>query len=205
MSIRGTMVKTVSGFGNTMSESANRDADSSGLVNTTVLKGKASTAFTKLTSSTGTVTLAAGHGLTSGTYDVYWSGGSRRNVTVVVTTNSLALSGGAGTNLPANDITVIVSPQETFSAGIGAMANVQMVGRKLQYSGTAPSLNAILQLLDVGHSYATNLSLEPNASVIHDIEGGDDTDLVAASYLTGVVSNPSSTSDAVFSLSWLTE
>lgn len=52
-------------------------------------------------SDTGTLTMDAGHGLTTGKIDVFWSGGSRHGMDGVVTVNSITIDGGAGDALPA--------------------------------------------------------------------------------------------------------
>lgn len=209
MATRAVFTKQVLGFGPILTSQVTRSANNGSQVVVPVAKGKGSTNWVKASANTGTVTLAAGHGYTTGTYDIYWSGGSRRNVSVTVATNTLTLSSGTGTNYPATSSTagaVIVSAQVGFSVGIGDMSAVKIISRQMNYfSTTATTKNAILQLLDVGHSFATYLDLEPNASVIHDIEGGEETDLIEDSYLTGIISNPSTLKDASFRMMWLVD
>lgn len=56
----------------------------------------------KTDSDTGTMTMDAGHGFaTSDKIDLFWSGGSRRNMTATVTGDSVALDGGSGDAIPA--------------------------------------------------------------------------------------------------------
>lgn len=59
---------------------------------------------TRTDNSDGTLTMLAGHGITtSAVIDLYWDGGRRYNVAVgTVSGNSVPISGGAGDNLPSN-------------------------------------------------------------------------------------------------------
>lgn len=63
---------------------------------------KTGTLSTRTDSDTGILTMAAGHGITTGALlDVYWSGGSRVGMTVgTVATNSVPIDGGSGDSLP---------------------------------------------------------------------------------------------------------
>ncbi len=57
---------------------------------------------TRTDADTGTCTMASGHGfVTSDKVDVFWNGGSRRNLTATVTGDSAVLDGGSGDVLPA--------------------------------------------------------------------------------------------------------
>lgn len=64
---------------------------------------KAGTLTTRTDDNTGVVTLSVDHGVTDGQkLDVYWSGGSRRGMTVgTVVDQVVPIDGGAGDNLPA--------------------------------------------------------------------------------------------------------
>ena len=78
--------------------------------------GVAAQLTTRTDNNNGTLTLPAGHGLTSGTFDVFWTAaaggpGVQRGFTGTVTVNSLALVTGAGDNLPANLSDVVVCKQ----------------------------------------------------------------------------------------------
>ena len=57
----------------------------------------------------GTITLDAGHGLTTGTFDIFWSGGSRSQVTCTITVNACVITGGTGDDLPAAATAMTVS------------------------------------------------------------------------------------------------
>jgi hypothetical protein len=57
---------------------------------------------TRTNNTDGSLTMNAGHGFTTGVkIDLYWAGGSRRNVVVgTVATNVVPITGGSGDNLP---------------------------------------------------------------------------------------------------------
>lgn len=78
----------------------------------TLAAGSAGTLTTRTDDDTGTVTLTAGHGQTSGTFDVFWADGVRRGMTGTVTVDSLALDLGAGDVLPVATTAVVVDKQE---------------------------------------------------------------------------------------------
>ncbi|WP_321377120.1 hypothetical protein [Trichococcus shcherbakoviae] len=81
-------------------------------VNTTLEAGIAVSDWVKTDANTAAGNLAADHGLTSGTYDVYWTGGKRYGVTVTITSNAAVFEGGAGDDFPASaNTTVIISKQ----------------------------------------------------------------------------------------------
>lgn len=78
--------------------------------------------------STGTLTMAAGHGLTTAChFDLYWAGGARFGVLAgTVATNSVPFSGGAGDNVPTGTtvITAMIPVVETIDliTGLGGGA-----------------------------------------------------------------------------------
>lgn len=74
---------------------------------------------TRTNNTEGELTMAGGHGITTGDrLDLYWSGGSRRGITVgTVATNAVPLTdSGSGDNLPTNmtAITAMVPEEEEF-------------------------------------------------------------------------------------------
>ena len=84
---------------------------------------KAGTLTVRTNDTVGTITLNPGHGLVTGRIDLYWTGGKRRGVTGTVTGDSLAITGGAGDNLPAlNSAINAVNPvSETFNVNGAAL------------------------------------------------------------------------------------
>jgi hypothetical protein len=71
------------------------------VVSPTVPAAKTGTLTTRTDNDTGVLTMTAGHGFaTSDKLDVFWSGGSRRNMTATVAVNAVTVDGGSGDNLP---------------------------------------------------------------------------------------------------------
>lgn len=84
----------------------------------TIAAAKSGQLTTRTNDTSGTLTMAGGHGITTGArLDLYWTGGCRRGILVgTVATNSVPISGGAGDNLPVNltNITAQVPQEEEF-------------------------------------------------------------------------------------------
>lgn len=95
------------------------DADNVTKVEKSLAAAKTGTLSVRTDNDTGTLTMDPGHGILTGDkVDIYWSGGSRRGVTVgTVATNSVPIDLGAGDNLPAaaTAVTVMVQNSETVS------------------------------------------------------------------------------------------
>jgi len=86
---------------------------------TLVQAAKSGTLTTRTDNTTGTLTMAPGHGFSTGnTISLFFAGGSQTNVTLgTVSGNSVPFSGGSGTNLPAatTPITAMLPVSETFN------------------------------------------------------------------------------------------
>ncbi len=87
----------------------------------TLSAAKTGALTTRTDDNTGTLTMDTGHGLTTGVIDVYWdvggTKGCRRNMTATVTGDSIAIDGGSGDVLPADesDITAVHPSTETLT------------------------------------------------------------------------------------------
>jgi len=66
---------------------------------------------TRTDTDTGVLTMTAGHGLITGKIAVFWAGGRRYNMDAVVSSDSIAIDGGSGDNLPDN-LTAITADQQ---------------------------------------------------------------------------------------------
>lgn len=90
-----------------------RTADGGSGYDPTIPAAKSGTLSTRTDNDTGTLTLASGHGITTGaTIDLYWDGGRRYNVTVgTVSGTSVPIDLGAGDNLPAQGTAVTATLQ----------------------------------------------------------------------------------------------
>src|SRR5262245_45411998 len=119
---------------------------------TTLNAAVAGTLTTRTSNTDGTITLPAGHGLVTGTFDVYFTNGIRRGVTGTVTTNSMAITLGTGDNLPAANASVNVSAPvvldfDTTAATIVLAAVAQQRRANVTFQTVAP---AAIFSLDLG-------------------------------------------------------
>ena len=80
--------------------------------------GKAGTLTTRTNNTQGVVTLGAGHGLASGTFDVHFADGSRHGVTAVIVENAATISLGTGDNLPDDESAVVFSPRTEIDTDV---------------------------------------------------------------------------------------
>jgi hypothetical protein len=132
----GTYGTTVSAAGVNIAKSAVITADSASGIEVTLPIAHAVGSWVKTDADTAAGTLTAGHGQTTGTYDVYWTGGERLGVAVTVTVNAIALEGGAGTDFPATaNATVVICPQTNINAAIDG-DELEMFACSLEYTDT---------------------------------------------------------------------
>lgn len=105
--------------GYTFPYQATVSADGSVIKTPTVTAANVGQLTTRTSDTVGTLTMNAGHGITTGQrLDMYWAGGSRRGIVVgTVSVNSVPFTGGLGTVLPANltAITAKVPQEEPFT------------------------------------------------------------------------------------------
>lgn len=82
-----------------------------------LVAAKTGTLTTRTNTTQGVITLAASHGFSSGTHDIYWSGGARYGVTTSISVNACTISSGTGDDLPVADtaMTVALPVSETFA------------------------------------------------------------------------------------------
>jgi hypothetical protein len=115
-----TFVATVTIDGDEYKQQSNRTVDGDVSSKPSVPAAKAGQLTTYTDANTGVLTMAAGHGiLTADKLDVFWVGGSRRNMTVgTVATNSVPVDGGSGDDLPADEtaVTAMVPVEREFNA-----------------------------------------------------------------------------------------
>lgn len=104
---------TVAGI--SFTRQSNITADGNNAFSAALTPAKALSSWVKTDADTAAGNLAGGHGLSTGTFDVYWTsggGGMRRNVSVTITVNACALDGGTGDDFPASaDTTVVLAPR----------------------------------------------------------------------------------------------
>lgn len=165
---------TVAGF--TSSKTVTRTADHPNAYEVSIPAAFPLTSWVKTDNDTGAGNLAAGHGQTSGTYDVYWTTGQRLGMTGTVTVNALALDGGTGDNLPASaDSTVRVCKQVVINTAIDGDA-IKIAFIKLGYADEVAVARGRLLFKDTGAATIADLDtadgINANVTNIYDIEGG---------------------------------
>ena len=109
--------RTITGFGKSF-----KTTDTVSVEQVAVLDGvelpaaKTGTLTTRTNTTDGVITLTAGHGFSSGTHDIYWSGGCRYGVTTSISTNACTISSGTGDDLPSTStaMTIALPVSEAF-------------------------------------------------------------------------------------------
>lgn len=113
----------------------------------------------------GTGTLSPGHGLASGTFDVYWADGVRYGVAVTIVANDVTVMGdGAGDALPVDATTVNISEQVDINTAID--------GDAIKLISLNSSLRSHIEFLDVSVAsiYPTEL-IAGEPQIWHDTGG----------------------------------
>jgi hypothetical protein len=173
----GTYAFTVSIGGYLSSKSVIREADHPNPYQVTLPPAHALSSWVKTDADTAAGNLTAGHGLSTGTFDIYWDGGQRYDVPCTITTNAVALDGGTGTDFPAtSDTTVRMSPQTVINTAIDGDA-IRLAFLKLFYADEDDTERGRLLFEDaVGDDIAdidTADGLLSNRTLIYDVTGGD--------------------------------
>lgn len=115
---------------------------------------------TRTDDNTGTLTMAASHGIATGNrLDVYWSGGSRRGMTVgTVSVNEVPIDGGAGDVLPADEtaVTAMVPTQESFVVtgdNVKALACDATARATITFTDNTPTELGVVQITGADLAY----------------------------------------------------
>ena len=162
----------LSGGGSSIQKTINRTGDSNVVAEVTLPVACPLSSWVKTDADTAAGNLAGGHGQTSGTYDVFWTGGRRYGVDVTITTNAVALDGGSGTDFPASaNATVTIVKQTVINVAIDGDA-VSIAGFSLEYTDASLASAGQLTLKDSGAADIAHLDLVGGAPVVYDITGG---------------------------------
>ena len=187
------------------SSSVVRTSDSALTYEITLPVAHALSSWVKTDADTAAGNLTAGHGLSTGTFDVYWDGGQRYGVTCTITTNAVALDGGTGTDFPASaNATVRMAPIVADATTPIDGDNVEIAFIKLLYS-TDPDT----AVDDSERGYAlfedaagddileldTTDGLTAQKTLIYDITGGD-TNVFTGDPIATVTASQSSTTES---------
>lgn len=154
---------------------SNITADGANAFEATLTPAKALSSWVKTDANTAAGNLAGGHGLSTGTFDVYWTGGARRDVAVTITTNACALDLGSGDDYPASaDATVVLAPQTVLTGFSIDGDNAAIVA--VQHASTDTTLTNAgrVGFYDVEDDEIANVSVTCNGDPnINDIYSGE--------------------------------
>jgi len=168
----GSIAITASIGGVTVQKTITRTADHPNPYEVTLPVAWPVSSWVKTDANTAAGNLAGGHGQTTGTYDVYWTGGARYDVAITITTNALALEGGNGTDFPTSaDTTVVVCKQTTINTAIDGDA-IQLAAVSLEYADSAATSVGRLLFEDGAADDILSLALAANIPKVYDIAGG---------------------------------
>lgn len=139
----------------------------------TLSAAKSGTLTTRTTDTTGTLTMATGHGLTTGQIiSIFWSGGVQRSVTVgTVSVDSVPISLGVGDVLPiaTTAITAVVQKAVTLSVDGD---NMKILAVVLETTTGTLRTAANVQFCDASAAVIAEIDLVTNIPQVWDVEGG---------------------------------
>ena len=159
---------------------ASVDGNGELIVNPTLTAGQSATSWTYASDSTGTAVMPAGHTIQSADkVDVYWASGLRYGLTATVTVNSVALSGGAGTALPATATAVLLCVQVPIDFAVVGDNTNSIVG--------IASYRSLVCLVDSGNAIKA-FELSPTAGYARDTRVASDNPLSGFTVVSGTMS-----------------
>jgi len=186
--------------GVSIQKAVNRTGDHSNSYEVAIPVAWPVSSWVKTDADTAAGNLTAGHGQTSGTYDVYWTGGQRIGVTVTVTTNALALDGGTGTAFPATaDATVKVCKQLAINTAIDG-DNVSIYSHSLEYVDPAATSVGHISYRDASVAEIKAYDLAANSPFVLDVGGGATNALTGNPITTAVASHNNTTYGATLKI-----
>lgn len=151
-----TLTKSVSIGGRTVSGRIVRTAEGEFSETVTLAAGKAGTLSTRTDDNTGTLTLGASHGITTGQIiDLYWSGGIRRTMTVgTVAGTSVPIDLGVGDVLPAAATAIVACVQTVVNFDFDGDEAILVAASATRRSSVEFQQDAgtVIKSLDLGKS-----------------------------------------------------
>ncbi len=173
---KAAVKRSVSIGGLSFSETTNLTSDVAVTFDKDVPAAKTGTLTTRTDANTGELTMQASHGITTGVLlDVYWTGGSRRRMTVgTVAGTACPIDGGVGDDLPADEtaITAMIPLVEVITLDSDAVAAVFMSSAAIGHVAITESDNTTLleKYIKAGGVY----SLYEGNGETNPLEGADD-------------------------------
>jgi len=134
--------------------------------------GKLATAWVKTDANTAACNLSSGHGIVTGKVDVYFAAGVRYGVDATVSTNALALDGGAGTDFPASaSADCVVAQQVSVNTAIDG-DNIVIIGVIGETTDQSIVTKVHVDFLDSGAATIRQMNMTANAMDVIDVYGG---------------------------------
>lgn len=118
------------------------------------------------------VTLPGEHGLTNGTYDLYFPAGIRYGVTGAITANTMAVTLGAGDAIPDENTVVQVSKVTQINTAIDGDAS-ELFAISLEKADTTSTAKGHIQFQAAAAEEIAEEDLVANQPRVWDFEGGD--------------------------------
>lgn len=167
----------ISGAGVSITDSIVRTADNVQGFEVTLPAAKVGQLTTRTDDETGTLTMAADHGITTASViDIYWATGARYGVLVgTVSGTSVPIGAddaGTGDVLPTNLTAVTAVIQTTINIAIDGDA-LAILGMKAKYASSTSSAVGRVGFYDSANDEIESVELVANASRKWDITGGD--------------------------------
>ncbi len=167
------------------------------------------TDFTEGAANEASCNLAAGHGQSTGTYDVYWTESGinkiRYGVANTITTNACALTGGAGDDYPAtiaDGLCVICEQSEVFTSIDGD--EVSIFWAILDFGNVLATGRGHVDFQETNDTQVGEIDIEGVlqgvAAVDYDIEGGVSNPLTGNPILEAEISHNDTTYTPTFEL-----
>lgn len=149
---------------------------------------------TRTDNDTGVVTVASGHGVVdTDTVDLYTSAGVliRKDMDVTaVTSTTISIDAGTGSNLPTVNDPVVISEQKTVNTSIDGDA-IQILGLCLEIAGATGNGRVLFE--DAAGDDIADISLTANLPLVYNVAAGQTNPLTGDPITVARVSNGNTT------------
>lgn len=166
----------VSAGGVSIQQTIQRSSDGPIALETSLAAGKTVTSWVKTDANTAACDLPAGHGYANGNFDVFWSSGgvnyARYGVAGTITTNALALDGGAGDDFPASATTGVVVCRQTQANLLVDGDNLKILAVVVESTDPNSTSTASVMFEDAAGDTIAQLDLVANKPQVFDVAGG---------------------------------
>lgn len=138
----------------------------------TLGEAKTGALTTRTDANTGTLTMDAGHGITTGqVIDIYWDGGVQYGVTVgTVATNSVPIDAGVGDDLPVVDTAITAVVQKSINLAIDG-DNADIIAIVLETTTKSLRTAGHVQFRDASNAEVAEIDLVTNVPQVWDLAG----------------------------------